>query len=302
MKWLVPVGLVLLGLEQTAPPTFRAGVEAVRLDVLVTDGSRPVAGLIAADFELTDAGVPQRIESVAIADVPVSMLLTLDTSASVKGAGLITLKDAAGAALAQLGRGDRAALLAFDNVIEMKAGWRHGAQSTHEGLVASEAEGGTSLYDAAFAALTMRDEAAGHRNLILLFSDGTDTTSWLPPSAVLEQAQRTDAVVYSVSLRGASDRRRLYRRSGLELLWRPSSSHATERFLTDLANVTGGKALAANSLQRLRGAFASVVTEFRTRYLLHYTPHGSNTAGWHPIEVKLRNRKGIVTARKGYLR
>lgn len=302
MKWLVPVGLVLLGLEQTASPTFRAGVEAVRVDVLVTDGSRPVAGLSAADFELTDAGVPQRIESVAIADVPISMLLTLDTSASVKGAGLITLKDAADAALAQLGTGDRAALLAFNNVIEMKAGWGDGAQSTHEGLVTSEAKGGTSLYDAAFAALTMRDEAADHRNLILLFSDGTDTTSWLPPSAVLEKAQQTDAVVYTISLRGAPDSRRLYRRSGLELLWRPSSSYATERFLTDLANVTGGKALAADSLQRLRGVFASVVTEFRTRYLLHYTPHQASTTGWHPIEVRLRNRKGIVTARKGYLR
>lgn len=45
-----------------------------------------------------------------------------------------------------------------------------------------------------------------------------------------------------------------------------------------------------------------IMTEFRTRYLLTYTPSGVEKSGWHPIEVKLKNKKGKVTARRGYLR
>ena len=44
------------------------------------------------------------------------------------------------------------------------------------------------------------------------------------------------------------------------------------------------------------------MTEFRTRYLLTYTPRGVDAGGWHPIEVRLKNKKGKVTARRGYMR
>jgi hypothetical protein len=66
-------------------PTFRTGVDAVRVDVLVNDGSRPVTGLAADDFELRDSGVVQTLDAVAIADVPISMMIALDVSESVKG-------------------------------------------------------------------------------------------------------------------------------------------------------------------------------------------------------------------------
>jgi hypothetical protein len=45
-----------------------------------------------------------------------------------------------------------------------------------------------------------------------------------------------------------------------------------------------------------------IVTEFRTRYLITYTPRGVDRGGWHPIEVKLKNKPGKITARRGYLR
>jgi hypothetical protein len=66
--------------------------------------------------------------------------------------------------------------------------------------------------------------------------------------------------------------------------------------------VTGGTSYTTTSSGELRGAFTKILTEFRTRYLITYTPHGVERAGWHPLEVKLKNRKGTVTARRGYLR
>ena len=44
------------------------------------------------------------------------------------------------------------------------------------------------------------------------------------------------------------------------------------------------------------------MTEFRSRYLLTYTPQSVDAGGWHPIEVRLKNKKGKVTARRGYMR
>jgi hypothetical protein len=44
------------------------------------------------------------------------------------------------------------------------------------------------------------------------------------------------------------------------------------------------------------------MSEFRSRYLLTYTPTGVDAGGWHPIQVKLRNKTGSVIARRGYLR
>ena len=55
-------------------PTFRSSTLAVRVDVLVTDGHKPVAGLTARDFDLRDNGVAQSIELVDTADLPVNVL------------------------------------------------------------------------------------------------------------------------------------------------------------------------------------------------------------------------------------
>jgi VWFA-related protein len=301
MKWVVVAALMVVSIGQTPQPKYRTGVEVVRVDVLVTDSNTPVAGLTSDDFELKDRGVPQKIDAAAIVDVPVSMLLTLDTSSSVKGNTLAGLKDAAHAAVAQLGSSDRAALIAFSTIVEMAVPWGQGAASIREGINKSEAGGGTSLYDAAFAALTMRDQEPGYRGLVVLFSDGADTTSWLTSAAVLEKARQTDAVVYTIGL-GEAAGRMLYRRSGIELLDRPISPIAAKPFLGELADVTGGKTFVAESADRLRDAFAKVVAEFRTRYLLTYTPQGVDAAGWHPIEVKLKSKKGRISARRGYSR
>src|SRR5262245_61749954 len=66
-------------------PVFRSGVEVVELDVSVTRGGQPVAGLTAHDFALTDNGVLQVIDSVTLDQLPLSILLALDTSLSVAG-------------------------------------------------------------------------------------------------------------------------------------------------------------------------------------------------------------------------
>jgi Ca-activated chloride channel homolog len=302
MSRLALITCLLLAMHQAEAPKFRSGVEVVHANVLVTDGNRPVGGLTAADFELRDSGVVQQVESTTFTDIPVSMSLVLDTSESVRGETLAKLKEAANAALDELQAADRASLLTFNSRVDLHSDWGPLSPTIRSVLQRAQAEGGTSLYDAAFTALTMTDTSAGNRELVLLFSDGADTASWLPATSVLERARRAEPVVYSVVLGRPSNPGLLYRRSGVELLERQVPRLHMTPFLTELSAVTGGTSIVAPTASSLRRVFARIVTEFRARYLLTYTPRGVDAGGWHPIEVKLKSKQGKVAARRGYSR
>jgi len=284
-------------------PTFRTGVDAVRVDVLVNDGSRPVTGLAADDFELRDSGVVQTLDAVAIADVPISMMIALDVSESVKGDTLNQLKKGVDAALAALEPRDHAALLTFASDVRLRHDWTSDTPTMRGTVAELRGAGGTSLWDAAFTALTFHDVVPTMRRLVLVFSDGDDTSSWLPRGSVIEKARRTDAVVYSVEMIGARNpRRMLHYRSGIELSKNDRLAWIESPFLQELAAATGGDTYRTNDGADLRNAFTKILTEFRTRYLLTYSPQGVDKTGWHPIEVKLKTKKGKVTARRGYQR
>ena len=281
---------------------FRSAVDAVRVDVLVTDGRQPVGGLTSADFELRDNGVKQTIDDLQIGEVPFSMMLALDVSGSMEGRPLGHLRDGARAALEALQPDDRAALIAFNHVITPPTAWTSDRQGLTSAIVALKAVGSTSLFDAALAAIVQRDPEPGRRNLLIVFSDGRDTASWLPDFAALDLATRADIVVYGVTLDSAPRfvRPDLNLRSGIRLTPDQTISSPTD-FLAELAERTGG-ARVTSSLGGLRRTFAKIVNDFRSRYVLTYTPRNVSATGWHRIEVSLTNRKSNVTARRGYER
>ena len=85
-RLVVPIACAVAAFTAAASgQTFRTATEAVRVDVLVTNGNKPVGGLTREDFELLDNGVPLAIDNVSIEEVPFSMLLALDASASMEG-------------------------------------------------------------------------------------------------------------------------------------------------------------------------------------------------------------------------
>jgi len=296
---------------------FRTTRDVVRVDVLVTEGNRPVAGLTAADFEILDNGMAQTVDQVSIEEVPFSALLALDVSESMAGAPLNDLKAAADSAVGALRATDRAAIMTFADQVREAAGWLPSGPALTSAIDHLRAIGSTALFDAAFAALTLRDPEPGRRALVLFFSDGDDTASWLPGAAALDRAGRTDAVVYTVSLgadrdRAARDRRtgsamagpgvaRLALRSGITLS--PNAPIVDPSpFLPELAQRTGGESITVASSNKLRETFERIVREFGSRYLLTYTPRDVNTPGWHRVEVKVKAPRLSVKARRGYTR
>ena len=224
---------------------FRTGVDAVRVDALVVDGRRPVVGLTADDFELRDTGVVQRIDSMTLGDVPLSVMVVLDVSFSVSGSTLDKLKEGVGAALAALEPRDRAALMTFSSDVRLRADWSGDVAPVNRELPLLRAAGNTALVDAVFAALTFTDSTPAVRRLVLVFSDGGDTSSWLPRDAVIDKARRTDGVVYAVTMRSSPmvypGGRPLWDRSGIELSPGDRSVGRSEPpFLEEIAEATGG--------------------------------------------------------------
>jgi hypothetical protein len=74
------------------------------------------------------------------------------------------------------------------------------------------------------------------------------------------------------------------------------------KFLRQVADETGGRLIQIDDISNMELEFASVLEEIKSRYLLTYYPTGVDEQGWHRLEVKLKNRKGDVRARRGYVR
>lgn len=258
-------------------PTFSSKLEAVRVDVLVTDRGKVVPGLTASDFDVRDNGVPQTVDLVSFQDLSLNVILALDVSASVSGERLKHLQGAGQTLLNRLATDDRSALITISHSIHLRQALTGETERVRQALAVVKPTGDTALVDGTYTAMTM-DPPDGGRNLLLVFSDGIDTASFLPPERVLESARRTDMVVYGVSTRGLED----------------------SKFLEDLSELTGGTTLKVESTKDLSATFLKILDEFRQRYLISYSPTGVARDGWHRLDVRVKNRRVTVKARAGY--
>jgi len=262
---------------QAQTATFSARVEAVRVDVLVTDGARVVRNLGLSDFEVFDNGVAQHVNLASFEELPLHVVLAFDVSGSLAGDRMGHLRDAGRAVLRGLGQDDRVSLVAFDRRLSLRAAPPGEWGRIERALDGIEPAGETALVDGCFAGLVLAEAGAG-RALLIVFSDGVDTTSWLTEDKVLTAARRSDAVVYSVS---AGQSRNL-------------------QFLERFSEDTGGTVFEVESTKDLERTFLKIVEEFRQRYLLSYSPRGVEKGGWHRLEVRVKGRKLSIKARPGY--
>lgn len=301
---IVLIAYVLPGpAVRASSQVFKADVDAVQVDVLVTRDRRPVPGLTSADFLLLDNGVSQRVEAVSVEAVPITLVIALDTSASVAGRLMGELKRATDAVVAALRPGDRFGLLTFSQNVQVRVRPPVDPRSLAEDLEQVVANGDTALYDATFAALATGGRSPG-RTVVLVFSDGVDTASWLDPRDVLREAHTSDVVVFGVTApRDDSPGRFLLGRESLQREWFSKEPDLFPGgFLPLLVHDTGGSMFVADEPGRLRDQFVRVVNDYRSRYVLSYSPQGVAPGGWHELEVRLNRGRGEVRARRGYQR
>jgi uncharacterized protein YegL len=266
--------LATTALAWQGKPSFRSTVEAVEVDVAVTRGGKTVAGLTAANFVVTDNGVAQNVTAALLSAQPLRLTMVLDVSRSVLGSRLTSLIAASRSLVQALRPEDQAALITFSHLVTAAVPMGHDRPALNEELTKLSGNGATALRDAAYLGLSTAS-ADNSRALMLLFSDGFDTASFLTGEAVVDAAKRSNAIVHAVQFR-------------------------PDPFLDRLAEITGGQTWSAQSDRQLEELFGRVLDEMRARYLLTYTPAGPQKPGWHQIKVSLKGARGDVIAKQGY--
>lgn len=311
-KDLILLGALLAGplaapaLGQVAPPptppTFAVEVENIYVDAFVSQRGSPLQGLGAADFELRDNGVAQRLELAAADAQPLLAVLTFDMSNSLAGEKIASLRSASQALLNSLRPEDEATLFCFTDEVRWLVTPTTDKTSLGLALAQLQPGGGTAIMDALYAALTL--PSARSRSLVVLFTDGADNASWLDWRQIQKVAERSNALIHVVGLRppqitapGETVE------FGIRSV--PVESPTALEFeapwgLRQIAELTGGRYWEAESLDRLKTAFAAIAEAMGKRYVLRYVPENVKRPGWHKIELKLRGKKGDVHTRTGY--
>ncbi len=273
MKIIIAALAALVALQ----PTFSTRVDGVRVDVLVTDSSRrPLRGLAPADFLIRDNGIAQEVEVVSFGEISLNVGLAFDLSDSVAGARLEQLKAASQALTAELQPGDQSSLVTFNEVVSLPCPLSSNRSCVREALNAARPEGETSLVDGVLAGMIVGESDVG-RSLLMVFSDGLDTASFLSAGRVLDLGRRSDVVVYPIASKGA----------------RPD-------FIEELASLTGGRLHEVDQRSDLSATFRAILEEFRYRYLVTYQPTGVARDGWHTLDVQVKRPGARVKARPGY--
>lgn len=303
IAWIASLPL-LAGAVFAQQPTFRSRLDAVRLDVLVTNRGKPVLGLKPDDFEIDDNGVRQHVDLMSFSELPINAVITLDLSGSVTGQRMNELRTASRAFVGGLRTGDQAALLGFSHQLNLAAALTPDLARVATSLADAKPGGGTSLFDASYGGLAMAESQTG-RSVVLVFTDGTDTSSWLTSEDVLDIAKRMAVVVYAVAVKEAAPVgvATAQRRMAEEAYGAPVGP-PDPVFLRDLSSLTGGSLIQVDSTRRLDETFRNIVLEFRQRYLLSYTPTNTPGDGWHTLQVNVAGAKGKGTdikARAGYV-
>ncbi len=261
----------------------------VRVDVLVTDGGRPVTGLQAEAFDVFDAGVLQQVDAAEVA-THVAVALVLDTSLSVRVPGYDKVLAACEGLVGLLGPGDRAALLAFSDRVTVVVPLTADRGAVRRGLAAVPRFGAgfvprSTVWDAVFAGAALVAEDPG-RPLVLLISDGMDNASGLT----------RDGVARTLADLGISvDFVRTPWNKGSDDHFGPGPQ--TPETLPRRTDGVVHDVLDSKLIDRYRARLRTL----GQAYVLTYIPRGVPTDnGWHELKVTVRKRGVDVKARPGY--
>jgi len=289
-------------------PVFRGGSDTVRVFVTVTDRDGRLATTLGRDdFEVRDEGKPQPLTAFDNTAQPVRLVVMLDVSGSMEG-NLSLLRAASDALFARLGPGDvvRVGSFGFDVTISPRFTADAGALRAELPLeIAPDAP--TPLWravDAALSALAGEREKEG-RAVVLVLSDGKDSgplsfrERYISQADVIDRARREDAMVYGIGLHSRSSRR------GPPGLGPGGLQAALMADLPDpglalVAQHTGGGYIELRPNQDLGTAFAGVIDELHSQYLLGFTPPRRD-GKVHDIEVRVAGRGFKPRARRSYV-
>lgn len=284
--------LALPALAAAQDVTFKTNVSLVRLLVTVKNaGGELIGGLEQADFSITDNGAPQ---SVAVFErrtaQPLSVVLALDISGST-ASNLKYQTDSltrfSRALFADGNPDDAAAVITFNWEVVRRTNFTRKLTNIESSLRNLKAEAGTSLYDGMLLSADELKRRDGRRVLVLI-TDGGDTTSSTDFHKALEAAHKADAVIYSILVVPISND--------------AGRNVGGENALTQFSNGTGGRVFLPTVGPALDAAFATILRDLRTQYLVGYYPKAVPLSKnrFHTVKLTLRDPALSAQTRSGY--
>ena len=302
-RWLALAGLAVVALGVVAqanqnppapqtpapqePQVFRAGAQTeVPIYATVVDANgRLVPSLEKGDFIVTDDGKPVELTQFSNASQPFTSVVMLDTSASMTN-NLELLNRAAEQFLIRLMPTDRAQVGAFNDKIQLSGRFTNNRDELIGALNDLQFGNPTRLNDAIATSLDALEKLDGRR-VVLVFTDGDDTSSKIGFKTVLERARDEEVMVYAIGLESE------YLSDGRMQRTRPS------RDLRRIADETGGGYFELKKSAELGSTFSRVAQELRSQYLLGFAPATLDNK-LHKLDV--RSKAGhLVRARKSYI-
>ena len=272
---------------------FRSEVSLVNVTATVRDTNGGViGGLDVEQFKIVDGGEEQKIVIFERqTDRPLSVMLLVDASLSA-AVELEFERAAAKRFLANLfGAGshenDRLGVMKFSEGVDLLAPLTRRERVIGRALDRIRPESGTSLYDGVLLASQELQKRVGRRVIIIL-TDGGDTTSYSSYRQAIEAAQSADVVIYSVIVQPVKAD------AGRNI--------GGENTLYLFAQGTGGKAFVEYGEEGLNRVFGEILENLRTQYLLgYYQPaHNDTRTRYREIEVRVDVPEAAVLARSGY--
>ncbi|MFN7929693.1 MAG: VWA domain-containing protein [Blastocatellia bacterium] len=252
------------------------------------------------DFEILEDGVPQEISSFARdEDIPLRLIMLFDTSSSVKNQIRFERRAAAKFFERLLRPQDQAALFAVSTDITIIQDFTNKVRQLTDATKLLQPKGATSLYDAVYLAAGYLKLTQGRR-IIVIVSDGGDTTSQKKLTEALEQAQTSDVVIFTVF-------------TGLLTASQNIRDLAAERAMQTLTSETGGDVysprMALNgseidedeSLKNLDEAYQRLADQLRTQYTLRfYSTNDTRNGQFRKLTVRVKKPGLMTRARAGY--
>jgi Ca-activated chloride channel family protein len=302
---LVPALAAQQPVPELPAPTavFRSTTNLVPLTVTVTDANKQfVKGLAASDFTVLEDGVPQEIQFFEAKEIPLDLILLLDTSSSMTDK-MKVVHEAAVGFLQTLRPIDRGAVVGFADGVSVLHRLTPDRAALEAAIRRTVARGATSLHNALYISLrefgrSARQQGSVRRQAIAVLSDGEDTSSLVTFEDVLALARTSGVSIYPIALKSGNAAR--------------VASGGGRRFFSEaeysmrmLAQETGAQAFFPMEIAELKTIYAAIGQELAHQYSIAYAPTNPRADGRfrkiavriaaHP-ELRPRTRTGYTAS------
>jgi Ca-activated chloride channel family protein len=263
--------------DQTEDPgtTFKVNVKLVNVFTTVTDSSgAPISTLKQEDFQVFEDGKPQQIAVFhRESELPLSIVVAIDTSLSTRGDQKLELESARRFAHAILRPIDGLALFQFSEIVDQLTPFTSDVHVIDKGINRVHGGAATALYDTLYLGSGALESRRG-RKVMVVITDGGDTVSKSSYQDAVRAAQEAEVILYSIIIVPIEN----------------SAGRDTggEHALIQLSRDTGGKYFYASGMEGLDAAFRQISDELRTQYLIAYYPNQRLAdSDYRRIEIKV---------------